>query len=1039
MHLSNLWTRRTLPALACLLITSVLGTLSARAESVVLEWDPNPERDLAGYKVYTGLTAGSYSQVQNVGLTNRVALNDLSLGATYYFVVTAYNTSGLESDPSNEVSYQPIAKNPPPLPLNLVLEVLEDTQLPITLQATDTSDATLFYGPPSQPANGQLLGTAPNLTYLPNPDFHGTDGFQYPVSDGINTAYGTVTITVLPVNDPPVALPQSLSAVAGTGLPITLTATDAEKDPASFRITRGPANGTLAGAGASWSYTGNRTFSGSDSFEFVANDGRTDGNPAVVSLTVAPRPNTAPVPAALSLRLDEDSSVTATVSATDAEGDPVTFTLVTPPAYGSLAWNPPSVVYTPAANYSGPDSFVYRASDGSLSATATATIQVNPVNDPPVAQSRSYTVVAGTPIAVTPTATDVDQDALTFRALSGPAHGTLAISGGTWTYTSSASYSGSDSITFVANDGSADSAQAVISITVTPSGNKPPVPASISITLAEDTSKAVTLSATDPEKDPITFSIVSGPSYGTLSGTIPNLTYRPATNYFGPDSFVYRASDGKLTADATVTITVNNVNDAPVALAQALGTDEEAPLELSLIARDPDGDALTSAITRAPTKGKLSGSGTNFLYTPTKDKVGPDYFTFTVSDGKLTSTAARVDIMITNVNDAPVITSQTLTVNEDSSVAFALKCYDVDQEKLRYFINPRPAFGSFLGTSPNLRYIPNPNYSGPDYFDYCVADLVVTTEVVRVYITVNPVNDAPTAVAETVAVTKNTPRSFTLKGNDIDGDPLRFLVYSQPANGKLSGTAPALTYTPAAGFVGKDSFGYRVADGSSTSAVATITFNVTAPLSTSDGDTTDPAFEKASPIIVVLPGGSSSQLASAGGSLASLTTEPNPTFVLGEPPAHGEIALQPDGSFTYRHGGDAALSDTFTVITGGSSGLPASESRVSVSILRVVDGSVAADQTELTFSVATGLRYVVEFQDGTIDPAGPWSALTELTGEVDGTATITDRSVSPETVRYYRVRWVGSGTDLTTDTWVKPAVELVSEPSPASLSLGPGN
>jgi hypothetical protein len=137
-----------------------------------------------------------------------------------------------------------------------------------------------------------------------------------------------------------------------------------------------------------------------------------------------------------------------------------------------------------------------------------------------------------------------------------------------------------------------------------------PTPVSQALSTAEDTAVAIVLSATDPDNDPLTYS-VGAPSNGTLTGVAPNLNYQPAANFYGSDSFTFTASDGFITsALATVSINVTPVNDAPVAIAQAVGTNEDTPVAIVLAATDPENDSLTYAYT-APSRGVLTGTAPN--------------------------------------------------------------------------------------------------------------------------------------------------------------------------------------------------------------------------------------------------------------------------------------------------------------------------------------------------------------------------------------------------------------------------------------------
>src|SRR5207249_2775606 len=173
--------------------------------------------------------------------------------------------------------------------------------------------------------------------------------------------------------------------------------------------------------------------------------------------------------------------------------------------------------------------------------------------------------------------------------------------------------------------------------------NDAPVANNQAVTTNEDTAKAITLGATDVEGSPLTYAIVIGPAHGTLSGTAPNLTYTPAANYDGTDSFTFKANDSELDSNtATVSITVTAVNDAPVASDQAVVTDEDTAKAITLGTTDIEGSALTYAIVTGPAHGTLSGTAPTLTYTPAANYNGPDSFTFTANDGSVDSNIATV-------------------------------------------------------------------------------------------------------------------------------------------------------------------------------------------------------------------------------------------------------------------------------------------------------------------------------------------------------------------------------------------------------------
>ena len=190
--------------------------------------------------------------------------------------------------------------------------------------------------------------------------------------------------------------------------------------------------------------------------------------------------------------------------------------------------------------------------------------------------------------------------------------------------------------------------------------NQPPVADDQAVTTAEDTAKAITLMASDPDggPSPLTYNIVSNPTHGGLTGTPPGVTYTPDANYFGPDSFTFRAFDGSdYSTAATVSITVTAVNDdPPVANPDAYAVDRGATLVVPAPGvltndTDPDGDTLTAVPGTAPSHaaGFSLNSDGSFSYTHDGSSTLGDSFTYTASDGALSSLPATVTITVNPV------------------------------------------------------------------------------------------------------------------------------------------------------------------------------------------------------------------------------------------------------------------------------------------------------------------------------------------------------------------------------------------------------
>jgi hypothetical protein len=183
-----------------------------------------------------------------------------------------------------------------------------------------------------------------------------------------------------------------------------------------------------------------------------------------------------------------------------------------------------------------------------------------------------------------------------------------------------------------------------------------PVATEQSVVTDEDTAKAVTLAGSVAENGPLTFTVVTQPAKGTLSGTAPNLTYTPNANANGSDSFTFKASNG--TADspaATVTLTINAVNDAPAASGQSVVTAAGAAKTITLAGSDLENSPLTFSVIAQPGKGILGGTAPNLTYTPNANVSGTDSFTFKASDGTADSATATVNITINAVTGLPAV------------------------------------------------------------------------------------------------------------------------------------------------------------------------------------------------------------------------------------------------------------------------------------------------------------------------------------------------------------------------------------------------
>jgi aspartate 1-decarboxylase len=286
-------------------------------------------------------------------------------------------------------------------------------------------------------------------------------------------------------------------------------------------------------------------------------------------------------------------------------------------------------------------------------------------------------------------------------------------------------------------------------------------------------------------------------------------------------------ADAELTsAAAAVSITVNPVNDAPQAIAQAVGTAEDTAIEISLSGSDVENDPLTYAIASQPANGTVTLNGAVATFTPNANSNGPDSFTFTVADAGFTSAPAAVSVTVNSVNDAPLAIAQAVSTAEDTAIEITVSGSDVDGDLLTYAIASQPANGTVTLNGALATYTPNLNSNGPDSFTFTVADAGFTSAPAAVSVTVNPVNDAPQAIAQAVSTAEDTALEITLSGSDVENDSLTYAIASQPSNGTVTLNGAVATYTPNANGNGPDSFTFTVADAGFTSAPASVSLTV---------------------------------------------------------------------------------------------------------------------------------------------------------------------------------------------------------------------
>ena len=430
----------------------------------------------------------------------------------------------------------------------------------VVLLGDDPDGDPITFELASLTSHGTLSGDLPNLVYMPDRGYSGTDSFAFTVSDGrLSSAPQTVTLTISPVAELPQALPALIDVRENESATFTLHATDTGSTDHRFAVVTAPRHGTVTLAGREATYAPNPGYSGTDAFTVQVTDaaGERHTEPAAITLRVV-HVDHPPVANAQTVTVIEDGSAAFTLTGRDADGDAITYQLVSQPSHGRLAGTLPNLTYRPSDNYDAGDAFTFVATAaGRDSLPAVVTIAVTPVNDSPVAQPATIVAFEDTLISFPLVATDVDSATLTYHALGNtPRLGTATFAGNVVTYMPRRDVSGTDHMGFEVSDG-ARLAGAPITITIVPTNDAPDAVDDIAVT---DAGRPVTIDVArndvDRDSEDLAPSDVSAPAHGTAEITDDGqIVYTPAAGFSGSDSFTYTVSDPD-GADGTATVYV---------------------------------------------------------------------------------------------------------------------------------------------------------------------------------------------------------------------------------------------------------------------------------------------------------------------------------------------------------------------------------------------------------------------------------------------------------------------------------------------------
>ena len=503
-------------------------------------------------------------------------------------------------------------------------------------------------------------------------------------------------------NQAPVGTPaQAVAGVEDMVTTITMAEllsnfTDPDGDPMTVEnLSTDTGQLTSLGNGA-WALSTPADFNGPVTLTFNVDDGNGGVTPATRTVEIAPV-NDAPTGAATAVLADGTEDVAYVVSAadllagfSDVDADALSVANLTADNEVQVTDNTDGTfTLTPPAGFNGAVVLTYDVTDGELTAPATQSVTIGATNDAPVSTADAYSTDEDTALVVPAVGvlvndSDADDDSLTAVLVSDVANGTLVLNDdGSFTYTPNADFTGADSFTYKANDGTTDGNTVTVDITVNAVNDAPVAGDALTNQTADEGSAFAYSLPVDA------FSDVDGDEL-TLAATLNDDTELPNWLMFDPDTGAFSGTPGQddvgeltvkvtatdpsgETAVQTFTLTIGTTNNAPVSTADAYSTDEDTALVVPAVGvlfndSDADDDSLTAVLVSDVSNGALTlNDDGSFTYTPNADFTGADSFTYKANDGTTDGNTVTVDITVNAVNDAPVANADTVGDQSDAS------------------------------------------------------------------------------------------------------------------------------------------------------------------------------------------------------------------------------------------------------------------------------------------------------------------------------------------------------------------------------------
>jgi len=704
------------------------------------------------------------------------------------------------------------------------------------------------------------------FTYIHDGSEQESDQFTYTLSDGKETVVGTVVLTITNTNDLPIVEDANFQIESGGKLEIAApglltNAKDNDGDSLTLATTvvTEPSYGmvTLSSDGA-FTYSHNGTQDDSDFFVFRISDGQSTVD-ARVTITIL-HSNNAPQAVVDEYTLNEGATLTIEEPGLlnndiDLDGDPLIVN-ITPqklPQYGILTLNVDgSFQYVHDGSQTLEDSFVYAVSDGEFTDTAIVSLTMTNINDLPVAEPNNYLVAESGLLEVeTPGLLDNDVDAdgdpltVLTEVASGPSHGTLILnSDGSFSYQHNGDEINVDHFTYQVTDGF-EIVNALVTINIS-SANDAPLANPDDYALEEGGTLTIDspgLLENDTDAESNQLNIITTPKVAPSHGILTlqsdgSFVYTHDGSENREDSFTYTVSDGIAIASATVSLTIQNTNDKPVAASDFYEIHIGGLLEVTapgLLENDTDNDnellLLSENAFKAPQHGivELHSDG-SFTYQHDGSQTANDSFEYAVSDQN-SETIGIANITIFSNNAPPIAADQQFETIEDTSIENQqLVASDSENDPLIFTVTMKPIKGTLSLTSDGLfSYQPFDNENGEDQFKFTVNDGSQDSEIeTTVTIQITAQNDAPKASDQRLLVQQAELSGNKLNVRDIDSDDFSFHIVDGPEKGEinLNENTGEFEYISGIDQRGPDSFSFQVSDGEDTSNIATVNITI---------------------------------------------------------------------------------------------------------------------------------------------------------------------------------------------------------------------